>query len=308
MKKKILIADKLIQPFEKIYKLKFNVDCLWKIKNQSKLLEYEAVIVTGGFKTNKYFLKKFKNLKIISVFGVGYDGVDIDYCKKNSIQVTNTPDVLTNDVSDLAIGFLISLSRKIINNHNYTKKNKWLKSPLELNESLTNKKVGIVGMGKIGTSFAKKAKAFNLDIFYYGPNKKKINYKYYKNLKKMAKEVNFLVITCKGGDKTNGIINQSIINSLSKDAYIINISRGSVINEIALLEALKNNKIKGAALDVFNNEPNINPKFKKLKNVILSPHHASGTKETRNEMAELSCNNVFNFFTNKKPIYKIKQP
>jgi lactate dehydrogenase-like 2-hydroxyacid dehydrogenase len=111
-----------------------------------------------------------------------------------------------------------------------------------------------------------------------------------------------------GGFKTNGIINQSIINSLSKDAYIINISRGSIINEGALLKALQNNKIKGAALDVFNNEPNINPKFKKLKNVILSPHHASGTKETRNEMAELSCKNVFNFFSNKKPIHKITQP
>ncbi|MDC1184704.1 hypothetical protein N8080_01890 [Alphaproteobacteria bacterium] len=199
MKKKILIADKLIQPFEKVYKLKFNVDCLWKIKNQSNSLEHEAVIVTGGFKTNKHFLKKFKNLKIVSVFGVGYDGVDIDYCKKNSIQVTNTPDILTNDVSDLALGLLISLSRRIIDNHNYTKKNKWLKSTPDLNESLTNKKVGIVGMGKIGKSFAKKARAFYLDIFYYGPNKKKINFKYYKDLKKMTKEVNFLVITCKGG-------------------------------------------------------------------------------------------------------------
>ena len=95
MKKKILIADKLIQPFEKVYKLKFNVDCLWKIKNQSNSMEHEAVIVTGGFKTNKYFLKKFKNLKIVSVFGVGYDGVDIDYCKKNSIQVTNTHDAVS---------------------------------------------------------------------------------------------------------------------------------------------------------------------------------------------------------------------
>ena len=149
MKKKILIADKLIQPFEKVYKLKFLVDCLWRLKKQSSFIKYEAVIVTGGFNTNKEFLKKFKNLKIISVFGVGYDGVDIDYCKKNNIQVTNTPDVLTNDISDLAIGLLISLSRKIIDNHNYTKKNKWLKSPLELSESLTNKKVGIVGMGKI---------------------------------------------------------------------------------------------------------------------------------------------------------------
>jgi len=163
-------------------------------------------------------------------------------------------------------------------------------------------------MGKIGKSFAKKAKAFYLDILYYGPNKKKINFKYYNDLKKIAKEVNFLVITCKGEDKTNGIINQSIINSLRKDAYIINISRGSVMDERALIKALQQKKIKGAAIDVFNNEPNINPKFKKLKNVILSPHHASGTKETRHEMAKLSNKNIFNFFKNKKPIYKVKLP
>ena len=305
MKKKILIVDKLIQPFEEIYKQKFNVNYLWQIKNQNRLQEYEIIIVTGGFKTNKTFLKKFKNLKIISVFGVGYDGVDINYCKKNNIIVTNTPDTLTNDVADLVIGLLITLSRRIVENHNYTKNNEWPKKALELNQSLKNKKVGIVGMGKIGKAFAKKAKVFYLDISYYGPNKKKINFKYYKNLKKMAKEVNFLVITCKGGKKTNGIIDLSIINSLRKDAYVINVSRGSVIDENALLKALRYNKIKGAALDVFYNEPNINAQFRKLKNVILSPHHASGTKETRYEMAKLSCKNVLNFFNNKKPIYKV---
>ena len=122
MKKKILIVDKLIEPFEKVYKQKFKVDYLWKIKDQDTLPEYEAIVVTGGFNTNKDFLKKFKHLKIVSVFGVGYDGVDINYCRKNNIQVTNTPDVLTNDVSDLGIGLLISLSRRIIDNHYYTKK------------------------------------------------------------------------------------------------------------------------------------------------------------------------------------------
>ena len=305
MKKKILIVDKLIQPFEEVYKQKFNVNYLWQIKNQNRLQDYEIIIVTGGFKTNKTFLKKFKNLKIISVFGVGYDGVDINYCKKNNIIVTNTPDTLTNDVADLVIGLLITLSRRIVENHNYTKNNEWPKKALKLNQSLKNKKVGIVGMGKIGKAFAKKAKVFYLDISYYGPNKKKINFKYYKNLKKMAKEVNFLVITCKGGKKTNGIIDLSIINSLRKDAYVINVSRGSVIDENALLKALRYNKIKGAALDVFYNEPNINAQFRKLKNVILSPHHASGTKETRYEMAKLSCKNVLNFFNNKKPIYKV---
>ena len=305
MKIKILITDKLIERFGSIYKKNFNVNYLWKIKDQYKYSEYEALIVTGGFKTSRSFLEQFRKLKIISVFGVGYDGVDIKYCKENNITVSNTPHVLTNDVSDLAIGLLLSLSRNIHIGHDYIKRNKWSKSPPLLTDSLANKKIGIVGMGKIGRCIAKKAKAFNLEIFYTGPNKKKINLKYYKNLQKMASDVNFLIIACKGGEDTYQIINKKIINSLKKSAYLINISRGSVIDENALINALEKNKIKGAALDVFNNEPVINPRLKKLKNVLLSPHNASGTVETRMEMAKLSGENILNFFKLKKPIFKV---
>lgn len=200
---------------------------------------------------------------------------------------------------------MIALSRDIIKNHSYVKKNKWRKSTNNLSSSLMNKKIGIVGLGNIGKSFAKKAKIFNMKISYFGPNKKNVDYKYYKDLKKMAAEVNFLVITCIGGEKTNKIINASIIKALQKNSYIINVSRGSVVDENALIKSLNNNNIKGAALDVFDNEPDIDPRFKKLPNVILSPHHASGTEETRQKIAELSCQNILKFFDKKKPIYRV---
>ena len=201
---------------------------------------------------------------------------------------------------------MISLSRSIHIGHNHIIKNIWSKSSLQLTDSLKNKKVGVVGMGNIGKSFAKKAKALSLEVFYSGPNKKNVKYKYFNDLQKMAKEINFLVITCKGGLDTYKIINNKIINSLQNNAFIINVSRGSVIDENALLKALERNKIKGAALDVFENEPKINPRFKKLKNILLSPHHGSGTKETRLGMAKISYKNILNFFKNKKPIYRVK--
>ena len=141
-------------------------------KNKINFDKYEAIVVTGGHRTNKQFLKKFKNLKIVSVFGVGYDGVDLDYCKKNRIEVTNTPKVLTNDVADLGLGLMINLSRKINLGHNYILQKKWSKNSFNLTNSLTNKIVGVVGMGEIGKAFARRAKSLSMEIVYNGPNKK----------------------------------------------------------------------------------------------------------------------------------------
>jgi len=144
-----------------------------------------------------------------------------------------------------------------------------------------------------------------MSINYFGPNKKNNKFGYIKNLEKLANISDYLVITCKGGKETDKIISKKVINSMKENSFLINISRGSVIDEKALLSALENKKIKGAALDVFKNEPNINIRFKKLDNVFLSPHHGSGTHETREEMAKLSNRNMYNFFRNKKPINSI---
>ena len=306
MKYNILITDILIKDFVHVYKKDFSVDCLWKLESKIDFNKYQGIVVTGGFKTDKKFLKKFKNLKIVSVFGVGYDGVDLNYCKNNKIVITNTPKVLTDDVADLALGLMMSLSRKINEAHNFILKKKWSKRPFELTTSLTNKKVGIVGMGEIGKAFSKRVKTLSMKIVYFGPNKKKLKYKYFKNLKDMASVIDVMVITCIGGRKTKDLINKTILKLMKPSSIIVNVSRGSVINEVHLLEALNKNLIGGAALDVFEMEPKINNKFLKLKNVLLSPHNGSATFETREKMANISSQNLLNLLYLNKSKNRVK--
>ena len=306
MKLNILITDILIKDFVPVYKKDFNVDCLWQLRNKIEFSKYEAIVVTGGFKTDKKFLKKFKNLKIVSVFGVGYDGVDLNYCKKNKIVIANTPKVLTDDVADLALGLMMSLSRKINEAHNFILKKKWSKKPFELTTSLTNKTIGIVGMGEIGKAFSKRVKSLSMKIVYFGPNKKKLKYKYFKNLKDMASVIDVMVITCIGGRKTKDLINKTIFKLMKPSSIIVNVSRGSVINEVHLLDALNKNLISGAALDVFGMEPKINSKFLKLNNVLLSPHNGSATYETRLRMAKISSQNISNYLYSKKLKNKVR--
>ena len=306
MKYNILITDILIKDFVHVYKKDFNVDCLWKLESKIDFSKYQGIVVTGGFITDKKFLKKFKNLKIVSVFGVGYDGVDLNYCKNNKIVITNTPKVLTNDVADLALGLMIALSRKINEAHNFILKKKWNNKPFDLTTSLTNKTVGIVGMGEIGKAFSKRVKSLSMKIVYYGPNNKNLNFKYFKNLKDMASLIDVMVITCIGGSETRNLINNSILKLMKPSSIIVNISRGSVINEVHLLDSLNKNLISGAALDVFEMEPKINSKFLKLNNVLLSPHNGSATFDTRLRMAKISSQNISNYLYSKKLKNKVK--
>ncbi len=306
MKLNILITDILIKDFIPVYKKNFIVDCLWQLKSKIDFSKYQGIVVTGGFKTDKKFLKKFKNLKIVSVFGVGYDGVDLNYCKNNKIVITNTPKVLTNDVADLALGLMIALSRKINEAHDFILKKKWNNKPFDLTTSLTNKTVGIVGMGEIGKAFSKRVKSLSMKIVYYGPNNKNLNFKYFKNLKDMASLIDVMVITCIGGSETRHLINNSILKLMKPSSIIVNVSRGSVINEVDLLDTLNKNLISGAALDVFEMEPKINSKFLKLNNVLLSPHNGSATFETRLRMAKISSQNISNYLYSKKLKNKVK--
>ena len=219
---------------------------------------------------------------------------------KKNITVTNTPKVLTNDVADLALGLMISLSRKINESHQFIIGNNWIKKPFPLTNSLSEKIVGIVGLGEIGKAFAKRAKSLSMKVVYTGPNKKKSKFKFFKNLNEMVKKVDYLVLTCIGGESTKNLINKKILKKMKQSSMIINVSRGSVINQDDLIYSLQNEKIAGAALDVFNNEPKINNKFKKLKNILLSPHNASATSETRNKMATLSKENIKDLLIRKR--------
>ncbi|SVB55657.1 uncharacterized protein METZ01_LOCUS208511, partial [marine metagenome] len=251
MKKRILLTDKLLENFVSIYSKHFIVDTLWNSDvKKINFSQYDGIVASGLFKIPTLLYDKLCNIEIISLFAVGFDNVDLKICKKRNIKVANTPGVLTRDVADLALTLLLSISRNLFQGQKYVISNLWINNgPMELTDSVYNKKVGIVGLGKIGKEFAKKAEVFSMDINYFGPRKKNVKYKYFNNLKKMAKYIDYLVITCAGGEKTKKLINAEILSVMKKNAYLINVSRGTVVDEKALLQYLKDKMIKGAALD-----------------------------------------------------------
>ena len=195
---------------------------------------------------------------------------------------------------------MISLSRKIHDSHKFIIENKWIEKPFPLTISLSEKIVGIVGLGEIGKAFSKRAKSLSMKVVYTGPNIKRSKFRFYKNLNEMVKNVDYLVLTCIGGKSTKNLINRKILKNMKRTSMIINVSRGSVINQDDLIHSLENKKIAGAALDVFDNEPKINNKLKKLKNILLSPHNASATLETRKKMATLSKENIKDLLVKKR--------
>ena len=240
-------------------------------------------------------------LKIIANFGVGYDAIDINEATERKIKVTNTPDVLNDDVADLAIGMLIALSREFLKGVDWIKSKDWSKhGEMPLNRTITGKKAGIVGLGRIGNAIAQRLVGFNMEIHYYSRSKKIIehDWKYHSDPVSLATEVDFLFVALVGGQETSQFVSKKVLNALGEDGILVNISRGSTVDEDALLNALEKRKIRGAALDVFAGEPCLNPKFLDLDNVFIQPHQGSGTIEAREAMSKLQRDNLSNFFKN----------
>ena len=241
-------------------------------------------------------------LRIISNFGVGYDGIDIQEAIRRGIKITNTPDVLNDDVADVAIGMLIALSRNFLNGVNWIKSGEWGKSgEMPLNRTISGKKAGIMGLGRIGHAIADRLSGFKMKIHYYSRSEKDSakDWKFHDNPVSLATEVDFLFIALVGGPDTLEFVGKEVIEALGADGILINISRGSTVDEKALLDALEKKHIRGAALDVFAGEPNISPRFLDLENVFMQPHQGSGTIETREAMAKLQRDNLSRFFANE---------
>ena len=247
-------------------------------------------------------------LRIISNFGVGYDGIDIQEAIRRGIKITNTPDVLNDDVADVAIGMLIALSRNFLNGVDWIKSGEWGKSgEMPLNRTVSGKKAGIVGLGRIGHAIAHRLSGFKMNIHYYSRSKKGSakDWKFYNDPVSLAAEVDILFIALVGGQETSQFVSKEVIQALGADGILINISRGSTVDEEALLDALETKHIRGAALDVFTGEPSINPRFLELDNVFMQPHQGSGTIETREAMAKLQRDNLSRFFANESLITPI---
>nr|XP_043623621.1 glyoxylate/hydroxypyruvate/pyruvate reductase 2KGR isoform X2 [Erigeron canadensis] len=286
---------------------RFNLFRLWTIQNKPDFFKHNsasirAVVGNANVGADRELIDSLPALEIVSSFSVGLDKVDLGYCKEKGIRVTNTPDVLTDDVADLAIGLILATLRGICESDRYVRNGLWKKGDFKLTTKFSGKKVGIIGLGRIGTAIAKRAEAFNCPISYYSRSQKpESKYKYFPSVVELASDCQILIVACPLTEETRHIINREVLDALGPKGFLINIGRGPHIDEPELVSALVEGRIAGAGLDVFENEPHVPEELFGLDNVVLLPHVGSGTVETRNAMADLVIGNLEAHF-NKKPL------
>ena len=244
-------------------------------------------------------LDALPKLEIISVFGVGYDGVPVGYCKSRGLKVTNTPDVLTDDVADVAVALIMMTGRGFVRLNRFVHAGGWLKQGPELTTKLGVRTVGILGLGRIGKAIAERVTAMHMQVAYTGRKPQDVPYRYLPDLEALAAASDFLVVACPGGAATKNIVNARVLAALGRKGTIVNIARGSIVDEPALVKALADGTIKGAGLDVFADEPNIPAPLLAMDNVVLLPHVGSATRETRQAMGDLCKANLDAWFAGK---------
>lgn len=254
-----------------------------------------AIATRGELGASAALLSQLPNLEIVSVYGVGYDAVDLAVCRKRGIRVTNTPDVLTNDVADLGVAMMLCQSRGVIGAEAWVRDGSWaLRGLYPLKRRVWGRSAGILGLGRIGFEVAKRLAGFDMDIAYSDIREKPYaeGLSYIADPVDLARRSDFLFVTLAASPATRHIVSKDVIAALGPDGMLINISRATNIDEEALLAALKDRSLGSAALDVFETEPNLDPRFLELDNVLVQPHHASGTIETRKAMGKLVRDNL----------------
>ncbi len=259
--------------------------------------QIRAIATRGDLAVPAELIAALPALEIISVYGVGYDGVAVDACRARNIRLSNTPDVLTGDVADFAVAMLLGLSRQLVQGDHWTRSGQWQQAPLPLTHRVHGKRAGILGLGRIGSAIAKRLAAFDMEIFYSSRSPKdQPNWTYIADPVALAAASDFLFIASAATAETHHVVNREVLAALGPQGMLLNISRAANIDEAALLEALENGVIRSAALDVFEGEPALNPRFQALDNVLLQPHQGSGTFETRQAMGDLVRNNLIAHF------------
>ena len=259
-------------------------------------------------KVDGAFMSRFPNLEQVSNFGVGYDHVDAKWAGAHGIIVTNTPDVLNEEVADTALGLLLCTVREFPQADRYVRAGKWPQAQYPLAKAtLRDRTVGIVGMGRIGKAIAKRLDAFGVPVVYHSRNPQDVTYKYYPKLLDMAKDVDTLMIIVPGGPATLNMINADVFKALGPRGIVINMARGSVIDEPALIEALKSKTIYSAGLDVFAKEPEVPKELLEMDNIVLLPHLGSSTEVTRAAMDQLVVDNLLAWAAGKPPLTPVAE-
>jgi lactate dehydrogenase-like 2-hydroxyacid dehydrogenase len=252
-----------------------------------------AIAASGESKVGAELMDRLPSLKIISVMGVGYEGIDVAAAKARGVVVTHTPGVLDDDVADLAIGLMLALGRQLALADRFVRAGKWPGGALPLGSKVSGARLGLVGMGRIGQAIAHRAAAFGMAIAYTARSAKtELPHTYHPSPAALAAQSDFLVVITPGGPGTRKLIDAGVLKALGPRGCLVNVARGSVVDESALIDALRNGTIAGAALDVFEAEPNVPQALCEMDNVVLTPHIGSATAQTRRAMAELALANL----------------
>jgi hydroxypyruvate reductase len=302
----IVVAPRLYQPVMERLGTEFTIHPLWEAKEPLTFLASIADRVRGfanftGYPVSAKLMEALPKLEIIATMSVGTDHIDLATAKARGIAVTNAPDVLTDCVADLGMGLTINLARNLVVADRFVRAGDWTKGLFPLATKLGGATMGIVGLGRIGKAVAKRAEAFGMRIVYYGRRRvPDATYSFYDDLVAMARDSNFLMLTCPGGEATRNLVDAKVIEALGRDGLLVNIARGSVVDQPALIAALQSGTLGGAALDVYADEPRVPEALMKLDNVVLAPHIASATHATRRAMGNLMIDNLLAHFAGKK--------
>jgi hydroxypyruvate reductase len=283
----------------------YTVHRLWEAKHRSsffaEIRDKVRAIATASFPIPAELMDELPKLEIIATQSVGLDHIDLKAAKARGVKVTNTPDVLTDDVADLAIALALAVARRLVVGDRHVRDGLWLKDNLALAPArFSGTRMGILGLGRIGLGIAKRAESFAMSIAYHGRRAQSgVPYLFYPSLVEMARNVDYLVVACPGGAETRNLVNREVLAALGPKGVVINIARGSVIEEPAMVDLLREGRLGGAGLDVFVDEPKVPETLFALENVVLQPHVGSATHTTRGAMGQLVVDNLKAHFAGK---------
>lgn len=305
MKPEILIIGPMYPPTQARLEQEFAAHRLWEAKNRDAFLRELAPRVRGiavyalhGCPAS--VIEALPRLEIIASMGIGVDAIDLACAKAHGVHVTNTPDVVTEDTADIALGLILAVERRIAEGDRLVRRGDWPKGELRFGRALRRRQLGIVGLGRIGRAIAARAGPFGMEIGYHGPRPKpESGYRYFADPVTLAGWSDILAIACPGGPATRHLVNRAVIEALGPEGTLVNIARGSIVDEGALVAALLAGALGGAGLDVYANEPCVPEALLSMDNVVLSPHIGSATHETRRAMGDLVVDNLHAHFAGR---------
>jgi lactate dehydrogenase-like 2-hydroxyacid dehydrogenase len=305
MKPEIVIVGPMYPPTQARLEAEFAAHRLWEAPDRAGFLAGLAPRVRGIAVYALHgcpgeLIEALPKLEIIACMGIGVDRVDLDCARARGVRVTNTPDVVTDDTADVAMALMLAVERRIAEGDRFVRAGRWLAGELRFGRALRRRKLGIVGLGRIGRAIARRAEGFGMEIAYQGPREKPdVPYRYFAEPAALAAWAEILAVACPGGEATRNLVNREVIAALGAEGTLVNIARGSVVDEAALVAALQSGALGGAGLDVYAQEPRVPEALFAMDNVVLSPHIGSATHDTRRAMGDLVVDNLHAHFAGR---------